>query len=90
VPPYPELKIFTSFGNIKQWTGVEQKVIARQLIPIITSLLINSDKAMIVYARAVIDFWTLAQYRSHDDETLKYLEHAMDVRPLPCSLSSTT
>ena len=32
---------------------------------------------MIVYARAVIDFWTLAQYSSHDDSTLEYMEHAL-------------
>ena len=30
-----------------------------------------------VYARAVIDFWTLAQYSSHDDNTLAYMEHAL-------------
>ena len=49
----------------------------RWLIAVVTPLLIRSDKAMIVYARAAIDFWTLAQYSSHDDNTLKYMEHAL-------------
>jgi hypothetical protein len=77
VPPYPGLKTFTNFNNVKQWTGVEQKAVARQLIAVVTPLLNASDKAMIMYARAAIDFWTLAQYSSHDDNTLKYMEHAL-------------
>jgi hypothetical protein len=77
VPPYPGLKTFTAFSNVKQWTGVEQKATARQFIPVITPLLNGQDKAMIVYARAIIDFWTLAQYSSHDDTTLEYMEHAL-------------
>ena len=32
---------------------------------------------MIMYARAAIDFWTLAQYSSHNDNTLEYMEHAL-------------
>ena len=77
VPPYPGLKTFMNFNNVKQWTGVEQKAAARQLIAVVAPLLSGSDKAMIVYARAVIDFWTLAQYSSHDDNTLAYMEHAL-------------
>jgi hypothetical protein len=77
VPSYPGLKTFNSFSNIKQWTGVEQKAIARQLIPVITPLLSGSDKAITMFARATIDFWTLAQYSSHDDMTLEYMEHAL-------------
>jgi hypothetical protein len=36
-----------------------------------------SDKTMIVYARAAIDFRTLAQYGSHDGNILQYMEHAL-------------
>src|ERR1700722_2452490 len=36
-----------------------------------------SDKTMIVYARAAIDFRTLAQYSSHDGNILQYMEHAL-------------
>jgi len=32
---------------------------------------------MIVYARAAIDFRTLAQYSSHDGNILQYMEHAL-------------
>jgi len=37
----------------------------------------TSDKTMIVYARAAIDFRTLVQYSSHDGNTLQYMEHAL-------------
>ena len=36
-----------------------------------------SDKTMMVYARAAIDFRTLAQYGSHDGNILQYMEHAL-------------
>jgi len=36
-----------------------------------------SDKTMIMYARAAIDFRTLAQYSSHDGNILQYMEHAL-------------
>jgi hypothetical protein len=49
MPPYFGLKMFMDFSNVKQWTGVEQKAVARQLIAVITPLLNGSDKAMIMY-----------------------------------------
>src|ERR1700722_13907638 len=39
-----------------------------------------SDKTMIVYARAAIDFRTLAQYSSHDGNILQYMEHALYIK----------
>ena len=29
VPPFPTLKIFTNFSNVKQWTGDKQKALVR-------------------------------------------------------------
>src|SRR5438045_9176097 len=36
VTPITGLKRFCHFSKVKQWTGVEQKAILRQLIPVIT------------------------------------------------------
>jgi Plavaka transposase len=78
VPAYPGLKRFDSFSTVKQWTGVEQKAISRQLIPVIAPLLTGeSAQPILLYARAVLDFLTMAQYRSHDQETLEYMRLAL-------------
>ena len=37
--PFTGLKTFPSFAEVKQWTGVEQKAITRQIIPVIIPLL---------------------------------------------------
>ena len=49
----------------------------RQLVPAITPLLIGKRDAAIHCARAVMDFVTLAQYISHDENTLSYMEHSL-------------
>ena len=36
---FTDLRIFPSFAEVKQWTGVEQKAITRQIIPVVTPLL---------------------------------------------------
>ena len=41
VPPFTGLKYFSRFSEVKQWTGVEQKAIIRQLIPVIAPLLLT-------------------------------------------------
>ncbi|KAN0071144.1 hypothetical protein V8E54_010575 [Elaphomyces granulatus] len=62
VPAYPGLRRFNNFSTVKQWTGVEQRAVSRQLIPVIASLLTGS---------------TYTIYRSHDGETLRYMELAL-------------
>jgi len=63
---------------VKQWTGVEQKAIVRILIPVITPLLLRARAPTAIQcARAVVDFVLLAQYYTHDDDTLVYMEHAL-------------
>jgi hypothetical protein len=44
------------------------------MAPILTSHYFNAMK----FLRAVIDFVTLAKYRSHDEETLGYMKHALN------------
>jgi hypothetical protein len=77
VPAFTGLKRFSHFSDVKQWTGVEQKAIIRQLIPVIAPLLSTKEPGAMYCARAIVDFILLAQYKTHDDETLEYLDHAL-------------
>ena len=77
VPPFTGLKRFSRFSEVKQWTGVEQRAIIRQLIPVIAPLLSTKVPGAMYCARAIVDFILLAQYKTHDDETLRYLEQAL-------------
>ena len=77
VPPFTGLKRFSRFSEVKQWTGVEQRAIIRQLIPVIAPLLSTKVPSAMYCARAIVDFILLAQYKTHDDETLRYLEQAL-------------
>ncbi len=71
------LKLFKSFSKVKQWSGNEQKAIVRQLMTVITPLLIDTVPAALHCARAIFDFVTLAQYTSHTGHTLRYMAHAL-------------
>lgn len=75
IPAFPGLKVFGNFSNISQWTGVEQKALLHQLIPAVAPLL--KDEGMMGFARAVVDFVLQAQYKSHDDTTLRYMNDAL-------------
>jgi hypothetical protein len=77
VPPFTGLKRFSRFSEVKQWTGVEQRAIIRQLIPVLAPLLSTKVPGAMHCARAIVDFILLAQYKTHDDETLRYLEQAL-------------
>jgi Plavaka transposase len=79
IPQYPGLKVFhdTPFSQISQWTGDEQKSILKQLIPALAPLLTSKAPYAMHFARATLDFVTMAQYRTHDEETLRYMEHAL-------------
>lgn len=71
VPPFPDLKLFQHYSKVVQWTGNKQKVMVQQLIVAATPLLIHDAPEAIQCARAILDFTMLAQYVSHDDETLR-------------------
>ncbi len=49
----------------------------KQLIAAATPLLLHDVPEAIQCVRAILDFMMLAQYVSHDDETLRYMEHAL-------------
>jgi len=75
VPLFTGVRHFSNFSNITQWGGDEQKAFVRQLIPAVAPLL-GSHPAL-QYARAVVDFVLIAQYTTHDDETLRYMDQAI-------------
>ena len=49
----------------------------KQLIVIATLLLIHNSPEAIQCAPAILDFILLAQYFLHDEETLRFMEHAL-------------
>ncbi len=49
----------------------------KQLIVIAMSLLIHDAPEAIQCARAILDFTMVAQYMSHDEEMLCYMEHVL-------------
>jgi hypothetical protein len=51
------VKIFPKFSEIKQWTGEEQKAIVRQILPVITPLMIGKWSHAMNFTRALVDFW---------------------------------
>jgi hypothetical protein len=73
VSSFTELKTFFNFSNVKQWIDVEQNTIMKQIIFVIISLLIDKWSHVVNFVRVFVDFILIAQYRSHDEQTLRYL-----------------
>jgi len=65
------------FSKVTQWTGDKQKAIVRQLVAVVTLILCKREPYAIYFTRAVCDFVIIAQYRTHDNETLDYLDDAL-------------
>jgi hypothetical protein len=77
ISKFTRLKRFINFSNVKQWTSNEQKTIVRQIISMITSLLIKKWSYVLKFSRVLIDFVLITQYRFHDENTLLYLDHVL-------------
>ena len=78
VPSYAGMRIFKQLSSVKQWTGKEAKSILRQMVPVFTPLLADVGAMdAIRFIRAMVDFMLLAMYKSHDDETLRYMTLAL-------------
>ena len=71
---FTSLKLFKEFSWVKQWIGVEQKAIIRQLIPILAPLLSVKELAAMHCAQAFVDFILIAQYKTHNNKTLHYIK----------------
>jgi hypothetical protein len=77
ISSFTNLKIFIRFFDVRQWTKVEQKVVLRQIIFVVTFLLIYKWSHVLNFIRTLIDFILMTQYRSHNENTLQYFQHAI-------------
>ncbi len=77
VPCYPTLKIFKEYNKVKQWDGSEYWVACHQLVPVVTSLLIKDNPAVLQCIQTIIDFVYIAQYKSYTNKTLRYMGHTL-------------
>jgi len=78
VPPYKNMRIFKHLSTVTQWTGKEQKSILRQVLPVYAPLLLEIGATdALRFLRAVVDFILLAMYKSHDDDTLRFMALAL-------------
>jgi hypothetical protein len=86
VPSYPGLLKFNkTYGAVSQWTGNEMRALGRFLLPIFSATLLNPTttekhtfRKAITCVKAIIYFHLMAQYRSHTEATLKYMEDYLD------------
>jgi hypothetical protein len=63
-------------SHLKQWSGRDDRELQHVLLAVITGAPRVTPK-VIKSVRAIQDFLYLAQYRSHSDATLEYLEDAL-------------
>ena len=77
IPEFVGMKRFKEFTSVSQWTGHLRKDMMRQLVAVLAPLIPKEHTGAMLYARAVSDFIMLAQYASHDDNTIGYMEHAL-------------
>ncbi|KAH6521938.1 hypothetical protein HBI07_219240 [Parastagonospora nodorum] len=63
---------------LKGLTGTEQKAIIQQLIAVVSLLFISKAPFALHFIRAVCDLVTLAQYKSYDEDTLAYIQGALE------------
>ncbi|KAH5236807.1 hypothetical protein HBI72_246820 [Parastagonospora nodorum] len=78
---YTGLKRFNNkraFTEVSQWTGTEQKAIIQQLVAVVSLLFVSKAPFALHFIRAVCDLVTLAQYKSHDEDTLAYIQGALE------------
>ena len=79
VPPFHEMKLFSWFSQVKQWTGNEHKAMVKQLVPVLAPLLkTGAGPAALHCTQAILDFVMLASYTSHDKQTLGYMTAALE------------
>ncbi|KAI9640247.1 hypothetical protein NHQ30_011297 [Ciborinia camelliae] len=77
VTHFPELKHISCYSTKSQWTGADQKDIIRVLVAVLAPLLVPVPDVL-EYVKAVADVATLFLAPSFDDETLGFIEHALD------------
>ena len=84
-PPYhiliPKNKLYE---EVSQWNGKEMKEMSWYLLGVVTQSLQGGKPAerpifnrAIECTRALLEFYTYARYKSHDDATLSYIEDTL-------------
>ena len=70
-----------AYREVTQWQGKEMQNLGRCLLGVLAVALPQPDstqvipfKRALVCVRALVDFNMMAQYRSHTDETMAYME----------------
>ncbi|KAH5205302.1 hypothetical protein HBH77_096070 [Parastagonospora nodorum] len=75
---YVSLATDTLHLLLKGLTGTEQKAIIQQLVAVVSLLFISKAPFALHFIRAVCDLVTLAQYKSYDEDTLAYIQGALE------------
>lgn len=75
IPFYPTLKIFKVYSKVKQWDESEYWIVFRQLVSVVTLLLMKDDLIILQCIQAIIDLVYMVQYKFHTDKTLCYIKH---------------
>ena len=82
LPLYPGFFVpKKAYRGVTQWQGKEMRNLGRCLLGVLAVALRQSDSTQVIpfkralqCVRALVDFNMLAQYRSHADETMAYME----------------
>jgi len=75
LPPSFGIRHFKNgISSLSQVSGNETKAIAKILLGCLVGI---APKGVIIACRALLDFIYLAQYKTHDDTTLEYMEDAL-------------
>lgn len=78
LPPAFGVRHFAGgISSLKQVTGPERKQLGKVLLACLAASG-RVPKEVIMACRAILDFIYLAQYPSHDEDTLSYLQDALD------------
>lgn len=78
LPPSFGVRHFSGgISSLKQVTGPERKNLAKILLACLSTAG-KIPKEVIIATRAILDFAYLAQYPSHNEDTLGYMEEALD------------
>jgi hypothetical protein len=82
VPPYQDLTPNNrSYEEVSEWNGKEMKEMSRNLVGVVTQSVRGGCPAQrpifnrpIECTQALLELYMYAQYKSHDDATLSYME----------------
>jgi len=82
LPPYPGFFVpKKAYREVTQWQGKEMRNLGRCLLGVLAVALRQPDSTQVIpfkralgCVRALVDFNMMAQYRSHTDETMAYME----------------